>query len=88
MCGDSKNANNLTKSKKWFDEVGKFWQGDCHLSVDKSCLIKGHGMSTGGGGGDHTYIYIYIYIHIGIYIYIYLFIYLFIYLLSLRTLVT
>ena len=36
-------------------------RGDCHPSVDRSCLIKGHGLST---GGDHIYIYIYIPIYI------------------------
>ena len=33
---------------------GKLGGEILQMSVDRSCLIKGHGLSTGGGGGgDH-----------------------------------
>ena len=51
-----------------------FRRSDCHPFVNRSCLIKGHGLST-WGGGDHmcthtlSCLYVYIYVHIYIYIY-------------------
>ena len=62
------------KVRGWNFGIWELKRGDCHPSIDSSCLIKGHGLST-GGDPLHIYIYIYIYTYNCMYIYIYIYIY-------------